>query len=87
LAADFAKFRPIGGDTFCPKFCPQYAKSKVFNSSAYTMYLAVFYVGEYVCMCGCVGVYTKSKSTEIFLVRSVEKSHFVKEYHCHDIGQ
>jgi hypothetical protein len=29
------------------------------------MYLAVFYVGEYVCKGGCVGVYTKSKSSEL----------------------
>jgi hypothetical protein len=37
------------GYTFCPKFCPWYAKSKFFNSSAY-MNLAVFYVGEYGCV-------------------------------------
>jgi hypothetical protein len=33
------------------------------------MYLVVFYVGEYVCMGGCVGVYTKSKSSELFPLR------------------
>jgi hypothetical protein len=29
------------------------------------MYLAVFYVGKYGCMGECVGVYTKSKSSEL----------------------
>jgi hypothetical protein len=33
------------------------------------MYLVVFYVGEYVCICGCVGVYTKTKSSELSLLR------------------
>jgi hypothetical protein len=39
------------------------------------MYLVVFYVGEYVwgvgvgCGCGWVGVYTKSKSSELSLLR------------------
>jgi hypothetical protein len=46
LAKDFGIFLPKGGYTFCPKFCPYYAISKFFNSSAY-MYLVVFYVGEY----------------------------------------
>jgi hypothetical protein len=55
LAKDFLKFRSKGWDTFCPKFCPYYTKSKFFNSSAY-MYLVVFYVGEYVWVWvgGCV---------------------------------
>jgi hypothetical protein len=29
------------------------------------MYLVVFYVGDYVWVCGCVGVYTKSKTSEL----------------------
>jgi hypothetical protein len=33
------------------------------------MYLVVFYVGEYVWVCGCVGVYTKSKSSELSPLR------------------
>jgi hypothetical protein len=41
------------GTLFAPNFAPSYAKSKFFNSSEY-MYLAVFYVGEYVWVCGCV---------------------------------
>jgi hypothetical protein len=33
------------------------------------MYLVVFYVGEYVWVCGCVGVYTKSKTSELSPLR------------------
>jgi hypothetical protein len=33
------------------------------------MYLVVFYVGEYVMVCGCVGVYTKSKTSELSPLR------------------
>jgi hypothetical protein len=60
------------------------------------MYLVVFYVGEYVCMCrcvgGCVGVYTKSKSSKLsplrrkllrnFLLRCARKKFL---YHIYDI--
>jgi hypothetical protein len=33
------------------------------------MYLVVFYVGEYVWVCGCMGVYTKSKTSELSPLR------------------
>jgi hypothetical protein len=33
------------------------------------MYLVVFYVVEYVWVCGCVGVYTKSKTSELSPLR------------------
>jgi hypothetical protein len=60
LATDFLKFRL---HFLAQNFAPSMQNRHSLTPPHIPMYLVVFYVGEYVCMGGCVGVYTKSKSS------------------------